>query len=319
LVLKRFSAYLQPRNITFLGNRGGFSGARLWRLNCELGDMCLRSWPAHMTTESLGFQHALMCQARSAGLAFVPAVYHCVEGTTWVNHEGRLWQIEMWMPGTADFAKNPSADRLRAACLALAQLHGCWKSWAGLSALCPAVQRRLARAREWLGLISSGWTPSADVGETLRALILRANRLLANLVPQVADLLGAWTEEPVLLQPCRCDIWNDHVLFTGASVTGIVDYGGVKIDHPSVDIARMLGSMVGNDRAQWKFGLAAYRAFRNISAEEEALAYVLDETGVIIGVVNWLLWICRDGRSFENWNCVAQRLAALVERLERFG
>jgi Ser/Thr protein kinase RdoA (MazF antagonist) len=315
-VLEQYPAYLQPRTVTALGNRGGFSGARLWLFNCELGDMCLRSWPPHITIESLELQHPLMSRARSDGLAFVPAVYHCAEGTTWVNHEGSLWQIEMWMPGTADFVTNPSADRLRAACIALAQLHGCWKSWSTLTGLCPAVQRRLARARDWLELIASGWIPSAAAGERLQALIQRAYRLLADHVPQVAQLLAAWTEEPILLQPCLCDVWHDHILFTEEKVTGIVDYGGVKIDHPSVDIARMLGSMVGDDRAQWETGLAAYRTFRNISAEDEALAIALDETGVVIGVVNWLLWICRDGRRFDDWDRVAQRLSALLDRLE---
>jgi Ser/Thr protein kinase RdoA (MazF antagonist) len=269
-----------------------------------------------MTTESLALQHALMGRARSAGLAFVPAVYPCAEGTTWVNHEGRLWQIEVWMPGIADFVTNPSGDRLRAACVVLAQLHGCWKSWSTLSGPCPAVQRRLARAREWLGLIVGGWIPSANVGELLQALIQRANQLLADLVPQVAQLLAAWTEEPVLLQPCLCDVWHDHILFTEEKLTGIVDYGGVKIDHVSVDIARMLGSMVGDDRDQWEIGLSAYRSVRSLSADEEALAVALDKTGVIIGVVNWLLWICRDGRRFDDWNGVVQRLRTLVRRLE---
>jgi Ser/Thr protein kinase RdoA (MazF antagonist) len=271
-----------------------------------------------MTTESLASQHALMRRARSAGLAFVPAVYPCAEGTTWVTHEDRLWQIEMWMPGTADFVTNPSANRLRAACVAVAQLHCCWKSRSAQSGRCPAVQRRLARAREWLDLIAGGWIPSADVGKPLQALIPRANRLLADLVPPIAQLLAVWAEEPVLLQPCLCDVWHDHILFTEETVTGIIDYGGVKIDHVSVDIARMLGSMVGDDRDQWQIGLAAYRSVRSLSADGEALAVALDKTGVIIGVVNWLLWICRDGRRFDDWNGVAQRLAALVERLARF-
>ena len=317
-VFLHYPALFQPRTITSLGNRGGFSGARLWRWDCGLGELCLRSWPPDMTTESLALQHTLAYRARSAGLAYVPAVYPCAEGTTWVRHEERLWQIEKWMPGAADFVTNPSADRLRAACVALAQLHRCWKSWSSPSGPCPAVQRRIARAREWLGLIASGWIPSANVDETLQALIQRANRLLAYLVPQVAHLLAAWTDGDFQLQPCLCDIWHDHILYMGETVTGLVDYGGIKIDHVSVDIARMLGSMVGADREQWQTGLSAYRTICNFSADEETLSLALDRTGVIIGVVNWLLWICRDRRQFDDWNGVAQRLSALVKRLERY-
>jgi Ser/Thr protein kinase RdoA (MazF antagonist) len=106
-------------------------------------------------------------------------------------------------------------------------------------------------------------------------------------------------------------------LFVGDAVSGIIDYGGMKIDHVSVDIARMLGSMVGENRKQWQIGLSAYRTVRSLSAEEEALAVALDRTGVIIGVVNWLMWICRDGRRFDDWTGVATRLRALVNRLEK--
>ena len=51
----------------------------------------------------------------------------------------------------------------------------------------------------------------------------------------------------VPLHACLCDIWHDHVLFTVDKLTGLVDYGSVKVDNikdlsvqPDVD-----GALVG--------------------------------------------------------------------------
>jgi Ser/Thr protein kinase RdoA (MazF antagonist) len=111
------------------------------------------------------------------------------------------------------------------------------------------------------------------------------------------------------------------VLFVGDAVSGLVDYGSVKVDHVAADLARLLGSLVPDDGAGMAAGLAAYGRLRPLSAQEEALVSVLDETGAVLGVTNWLRWLYRDGRWFEDradMAHVAQRLGQLVERLERW-
>src|SRR5438552_6733716 len=58
-----------------LGNRGGFSGALLWRTQGD-PSLCLRAWPPDaMTPHRLAELHAWMAVARRAGLHFVPTVY----------------------------------------------------------------------------------------------------------------------------------------------------------------------------------------------------------------------------------------------------
>ena len=69
-----------------------------------------------------------------------------------------------------------------------------------------------------------------------------------------------------------CDLWHDHILFTGNAVTGLIDFGSVKEDHVAVDLARLLGSMIGDDAAIWEVGLSAYQRIQPLSAEEAALA-----------------------------------------------
>ena len=95
-----------------LGNHGGFSGARLWRVSGEMGDLCLRAWPVEMTRDRLEVIHALMSLARSRGLDVVPEIVRSGSGETFVQGEGRLWELVRWLPGVADFHQNPLVRRV---------------------------------------------------------------------------------------------------------------------------------------------------------------------------------------------------------------
>ena len=88
------------------------------------------------------------------------------------------------------------------------------------------------------------------------------------------------------------------------------------MDHVSVDLARLLGSLVGDDEDRWHMGLAAYRAIRPLTLGEEAQARTLDRSGVLVSLANWLLWLYRDGRAFDNLTAVARRLSQVVARVE---
>ena len=122
----------------------------------------------------------------------------------------------------------------------------------------------------------------------------------------------------VPLQPCLCDVWHDHVLFDENYVTGIVDYGAMKIDHPAVDVARQLGSLVEDDAAGWAAGLAAYREVRVFTSEEEELARALDVTGTIVGATKWLRWLYHDDKEFTDRAAAIRRLEELVQRIEKW-
>jgi Ser/Thr protein kinase RdoA (MazF antagonist) len=319
IVLAPYSLDMGNDALSSLGNHGGFSGARLWRIESRLGPMCLRAWPAGgMTTVALCSLHELMARARQGGLDFVPAVIPTNDGGTWVEHAGRIWEVTSWLPGQADFHQRPSPERLRATCVALARLHAAWTDSAPIRRPCPAVQRRLRRIGEWTDLVASGWRGplAASPSDPARPWAERAWHLLNRFAERVPLMLAPWTARDVTLQPCLCDIWHDHVLFVGDEVTGLIDYGAFKIDQVAVDLARLLGSLVGADRKAWEIGVQAYRRVRPLSTDEEALAQVLDETGHIVAAANWLLWLYREGREFEDRAGAARPLALAVARLE---
>ncbi len=320
-VRTRYSSFGRQGTITLLANHGGFSGAFLWRIDGPAGPLCLRAWPPYETWPQLLFRHRLMLQARRSGLIFVPMIFPTLDGTTAVEYAGRLWELTEWLPGRADFHERPCTARLEAACTALAQLHLNWRSISSSATGCPAVQRRLSSIEEWQSLLRAGWNPLAVAAENdpLRPIVERAWRVLPSALEQVPHRLQRWRAGHPRVQPCLCDVWHDHLLFEGERLTGLIDYGSVKIDHVSVDLSRLLGSLVAGDADGWRMGLQAYRRLAPLSEEEEELAHALDETGIIVGATNWLRWLYEEKRSFADHQGVARRLTELVKRLESFG
>jgi homoserine kinase type II len=321
-VLGRYPGLGRAARLAPLGNRGGFSGARLWRVEAMGTALCLRAWPPHQSDAGrLGHIHRLMVRSRLAGLPFVPAVFPAA-GATAVEHAGRLWDVTEWLSGRADFHEHPTAARLESACSALARLHDAWKG-AGppAPAACPALQRRLTAAAEWRELLRGGWRPleRADPNDPVRPVAERAWRALASRVDEVPRRLAPWAHRPGPVQPCLCDVWHDHLLFEGDRLTGLVDYGAVKPDHPAVDLARLLGSLVEDDSDEWRAGLAAYRTVRPLTDDEAELARALDETGVVLGAAMWLRWLYEERRAYDDRGAVAGRLGVLVGRMERWG
>src|SRR5207302_7945298 len=120
---------------------------------------------------------------------------------------------------------------------------------------------------------------SAGAVDQVDTLAQRAWRVLPPLMERVPERLKPWAERRWPLQVCLCDIWHDHVLFSGDAVTGIIDYGSVRHDHPAVDLARLLGSLAGDDAELTAAGLAAYRGMRRLGTEDEELIRALDVTG----------------------------------------
>jgi homoserine kinase type II len=184
--------------------------------------------------------------------------------------------------------------------------------------VCPAVRRRLEFVADWQRLVRSGWHPLTAAGreDPLLPLLERAWHRLPDALERVPRRLQRWTATAQRSQPCLCDLWHDHLLFEGDRLTGLLDYGAVKVDHVAVDLARMLGSLIDSDPAGWQAGLRAYRQIAPLEADEEELAHALDETGIVLGVANWMRWLYEEHRPFPDRSAVARRFATLVDRLE---
>jgi Ser/Thr protein kinase RdoA (MazF antagonist) len=270
-----------------------------------------------MPSHRLDWIHALMARARSRGLNFVPSVFPVAPGFTWLEHDGRLWDLTEWMPGAADYHLYPTRQRLHAASHALAELHLAWRPAEVTLAPCPAIQRRLDAGRTLAGWVSAGWQPSGrELAEPLQSVLARAWQLLKSRDGWIQKVLEPHRLRCWPLQPCLCDIWHDHVFFLEDRITAIVDYGGVKVDHVAVDLARLLGSLAGDDPASQEIGLDAYSLCQSLSVEDRHLVHLLDQTGVVAAMIAWLGWLYHQRRVFESPSVIADRIANLTTRAE---
>lgn len=286
---------------------GGFSGAAVWRGDDDTGTpiLALKGWPAGTTVDRLTQIHRWM--ARAAHLPFVPAVLPTRDRSPIVTEAGRVWDLTHWMSGTPD--ATPSPARIAAACAALAALHRVWAAESRRMTPCPAIARRLAALADWRDR-----QPLPRTGHPeLDALLHRGADVVRRFAPDSERRLHTWADRSVAVQPCLCDVHGEHVLFTGDAVTGVIDYGAMKFDHVAVDLARLLGDLVGDDEARFAAGLQSYREAGGEAEFPDALVRLLDRTGAVCAVAVWLL---RLSNTATAPGAVAHRLAPRVARLE---
>jgi Ser/Thr protein kinase RdoA (MazF antagonist) len=323
-VLSNYTALPRDVQAKRMGGGGGFSGSQIWQVTAAGRVYCLRQWPQeHPDRGRLTFIHYVLRLAADKGLPFVPAPLQSATGATFIENQGRFWELTPWLPGTADFWARPTPERLRAALEALARFHqapaNCVAPPLG-SGFAPAFVERRERLA---GLLEGG------LGQ-LQAAVSRVplrpqldsllGESLANLRPVGLRLLPSLTDaakRPLPLQPAIRDIWHDHVLFEGERVTGIVDYGALRIDTPLTDIARLVGSLVEDDARLRKVALDAYSAVRPLPAADRELVDLLDYTSVLISLANWAHWLYVDRREFDDLSAIEARVSKLAGRLQR--
>jgi thiamine kinase-like enzyme len=300
-----------------LGNAGGFSGARIWR--GELADgrsLCLRAWPLGRTQED---HLRLIHEAQNCcDLPFISRLWRTRDGGTFVRRGKQFWEVSDWMPGHAGFHLQPSDERLFAAMRALAAIHERLQAREQREGPCPAVCRIIAAFRAWRELVQSGWKPNfgLDYPYEIHERGRRAwNVLLGGALTAEYSLLD-WTERPVPIQLCLCDVWHDHILYTDNEVTGVIDFGSVKMDCVAMDLARLLGSFIPDEGARMNRALAVWSALRPVPRAVLDLVPVLDRAGMAVGLTNWVRWIYMDERPFSDERQVVRRMDALLRRAE---
>jgi Ser/Thr protein kinase RdoA (MazF antagonist) len=321
-ILQHYPSNCQPTRTEPLGNAGGMSGAQFWRLATPRGELALRRWPPeHPTPERLRFIHAVLAHAAIRGISVLPVPFTTRDGQSFVEHAAHLWELAPWMPGIADYEYAPSDKKLRAAMTALAEIHVALTSFplAATQRVAGAprsVTNRLTRLSELhdRGLNQLSHAIIDHHWPALAPLARQFLNLLPTRVPQAIAQLEPLAETKLPVQPCLRDIWHDHVLFTGDAVTGIVDFGATDIDSPACDIARLLGSLAGDDANAWQKGLATYSAVRQLSVHELHAVTALDLSGTLLAGCNWIRWIYIEGRKFENPTQVMSRFRTIVAR-----
>lgn len=295
----------------------GWSGAQVWRVTeREGGFFCLRKWPEeHPTIERLRMIHAVLLHV-AAGLPAVAYPLRTTRGQTIVEHGGHFWELTTWRTGTADFRVNPSRARLRSAMRSLATFHNLAAGYEHQLGPAPAVRERV----EGLTALEEGGFAAIE-----RAVLRPLGNSLDDRVPRLLELLREALSRPSLkiplaaigklpLLPAIRDIHHEHVLFTGDEVTGIIDFGALRIDTPLTDVARLVGSLVGGGRELEAAALSAYAECRQLSEGDCQIVRLLDTAGIILSGMNWLNWLYVERRDMGDENAIARRLDEIIQR-----
>ena len=318
-VLERYPAVHPIERIDSLGAAGGFSGAALWRVAARPGLLCLRRWPSeHPDEPRLRFIHEVLLTVYRLGIAEVPAPLVNEERQTFLRAADALWEVTPWMPGKADFLDHPRPQKLQNSLRWLARFHLAAAPAHRRAAKSPGLAERSVLLKQLMRL------DFPEIRRRLRVLnwpefqdrVLRMLAVFPDAAGRVSGDLRRGRTMEVALQPCIRDIHRDHVLFEGDRVTGVVDFGTMRVECVAGDVARLLGSLAGNDRDRWTDGLAAYEEVRPLDEDESRLVAVFDDSGVLLSGMNWLRWICLEGRTFPDPERVVARLDEILSRLE---
>jgi hypothetical protein len=331
-----------------LDNAGGFSGSRLWRIRVAadaldgatiqawlpepirlpgfgfpslepgLRQLCLRRWPAsHPTIQTLGFIHPILRQIASS-LPAVACPFKTITGRTWVDYDGCLWELCQWRPGSADYYANPIRARLQAAMRTLARFHDLAAIHESARGLPRAFTDRWQHAEKLhgSGLASIEAGAARPLGNEIDVRSTRLLSLARLRIPPPWQGPAVESVSDLPLLPAIRDIHHDHVLFTGDEVTGIIDFGAMRIDTPLTDVARLVGSLAGDDREARRVAFDAYSELRPLSGADRRLINWLDRSGVVLGAMNWLWWLYVERRDMGPVEPIIKRLDHLLQRLE---
>jgi len=181
----------------------------------------------------------------------------------------------------------------------------------------PGIESRLVQTQKLLttelhqierSIYPSDWPSLETIARQLVKLVSASGSSTQRTLEQACQVV-------VPLQPCIRDIWHDHVLFEGDRVAGFVDFGAMRVESVSGDIARLLGSLVGDDTDRWHRGISSYIETRPLSDAERNLVVAFDRSNTLLSGINWVRWIYVEQRVFEQRRTIEQRLEQFIARL----
>lgn len=303
--------------VEYLGGAGGFSGAQIWKVQAATHSYCLRRWPeSHPDSGQLDWINLVLVHVAANGCPNVATPLATIQGDRYVQKNGFLWELAPWMKGQASFEHDPNDAKLDDAMKCLAQFH--------LASAQVNLDFRHSRAAQARYASLSSAEPlirqirDAKPSGPLRSVPELRGRVLDRSIGQIPHWMAQlqpFVNTVLPVQPVIRDIWHDHVLFTGDQVTGLIDFGAMQMDNVAVDLARLLGSLVGDRQDRWDRAINQYTHLRPLNELELRFAHSLDQCANLLSALNWLKWILIERRNFESWDNVDDRIQRLIARM----
>ena len=311
-VLQHYDIH-QPDSIVSLDAGRGFSGSTLWKVSHQGQEFCLKRWPAGKPKQRA---RQLISQVLPELVGHgIPLACPLVSGKSqrFVVEANSYWDLSGWVPGNPVVEHAVNATQLKNAMRWLASYHQFVKAMHQEKGLSTSLSYRA----EFAAQLQQGLLQQLRAYDYVDLQPQLVSQILDNAQDALPALTGALqraSRQQYLLTPVISDIWSDHVFFEQDEVSGVIDFGAMKIDLPHLDIARLLGCYQTHNESALETGLACYREFQQFSDQARRLVDLYDQAYVVLAGVQWLVWLGPERRVFPDMNQVNRRLKRIVQR-----
>ncbi len=309
---------------------GGFSAARVFKVNYREHEFALRCWPLNseqmFPVDRITELHRFLNHLSTFEIPVAVPLLVRDTLTSVFNHRNMFWQCEPWLSGTPVAGETLQPAQLKSAMQLLARMHLAASRYDSTVAgqawftcktgPCPSiVERRNIIAsynpQKLLKLTEALQTSPTEFREPAqKALILYHTHALA-----IDDQLKQLEHVAVPLHPCWRDLWHDHILFENETITGLIDPTATRTDHIATDLTRLLGSWFSDDQHQWQTALTFYETIRPLSTAEPRLVKALNESAILLTPMTWIDRWWQRVISLEQLQQVIPRVQANLARL----
>ena len=350
LVLSAYPDGFQTNVVTPLFPSAALGRCRHWMAETVEGTFCLRRWPKEQTSiERLQFIQAVLWHAVCEGIETVPLPLETRERKGIVRCDDSFWELLPWIDDakenyggffptafSVDDAEENEGEssavepfQIASAMLSLAQFHEATASFPlpdPPQSCSSGIQERLARCRTWASglLVTLRRTleimcnfPQNDVEFRLARIGGEFLDLVVPLSSANIVMLRRAAHLPISVQPTIRNASFRHLRFDEDGVCGMIDLTELGVDTVSLDVAMLLGSLVGEDSAAWDYGLKAYQSFRPLSDNERFLVVAFDDSQSLLEGLAYLEDVFLAEKPFTTLqlNEIRRRLERLVGRL----
>ncbi len=302
----------------------GLSGSLVWRVELPEGQWALKRWAIRSSVQRLEAIHCALLEIAHRGFRQLSVPLVSRHGCTLViAPTGNCWEMTPWMPGRPLERHEVRKEHIELAANQLATFHCasqpstyqfCQKI--GSHSEASALSERSGALRSWK---EQRWAWLKRIMERHQSEVssrhLEALEECRCLISRLLDRVSVFAHRQLHCQLIAGDLWRANVLFAAGSCS-FIDFGAMRVDIPEADLARLLGSLAG-DESDWYLGLETYykQVGSAIAAPYSWLAW-LYTSGVTLSVLNWMWWIYVEHRSGPR-QLMHKRLDELITDLER--
>ena len=317
-VLAAKSFHVRPERVESLGNAGGFSGAEIFRVATLNQHFCLKRWPVGYDRKKLNWIHRVLVFAFANGCPEITKPIEIGPGVTFFeDKQNGLWELTGWAEGKQVEERSFDQRKLDSAIDFLARFHQATARFHLNFAQSRNVVMALARLKQFdsvLAAIDRKSIPESVFDSNQINYFEQRGRSVATLL---IERLTEFEYETVPVQPVIRDVRPEHFFFVNNIVSGVVDFGAMRIDSAACDLSRLFSSLKDQKEERIENAICRYSRQRNLTQTEHDLIPVMGLASITVSILNWIEWVLIKNRKFDDQIAVKDRINSIFEKFSQ--